>query len=129
MNLLCNDSFGCICFLQAEEENYSNSLTALFHVLFKVTVQFLLLASAYLEIFRSILGVSLVLIYIDNLYFHTMFTECVGFVFWQGSAIAFYILFSFFINSFIIQFVVTVFLAALDFWVVKNVSGRILVGL
>ncbi|KAJ7296149.1 hypothetical protein O6H91_02G000100 [Diphasiastrum complanatum] len=65
----------------AEEENYSNPLTALFHVLFK------------------------------------------------GSAIAFYILCSFFINSFIIQFVVTVFLAALDFWVVKNVSGRILVGL
>ncbi|XP_028122048.1 uncharacterized protein LOC114319241 [Camellia sinensis] len=32
-------------------------------------------------------------------------------------------------SSFVIIFVVTVLLAALDFWVVKNVSGRILVGL
>ncbi|KAH0863642.1 LOW QUALITY PROTEIN: hypothetical protein HID58_080853, partial [Brassica napus] len=32
------------------------------------------------------------------------------------------------LNSFVIIFVVTVLLAALDFWVVKNVSGRILVG-
>lgn len=47
----------------------------------------------------------------------------------QGAAIAFYVLFSLFVNSFVIIFVVTVFLAALDFWVVKNVSGRILVGL
>ncbi|EFJ28157.1 hypothetical protein SELMODRAFT_146417 [Selaginella moellendorffii] len=63
------------------QQNYSNPLTAFFHVVFK------------------------------------------------GSAIAFYILCSFFVSSFIIQFVVTVLLAALDFWVVKNVSGRILVGL
>lgn len=41
----------------------------------------------------------------------------------------FYILFSLFIDNFVIIFVVTVLLAALDFWVVKNVSGRILVGL
>ncbi|KAL2536916.1 Golgi apparatus membrane protein-like protein ECHIDNA [Forsythia ovata] len=34
-----------------------------------------------------------------------------------------------FVDSFVIIFVVTVLLAALDFWVVKNVSGRILVGL
>ncbi|MCL7035653.1 hypothetical protein MKW94_027792 [Papaver nudicaule] len=33
------------------------------------------------------------------------------------------------LHSFVIIFVVTVLLAALDFWVVKNVSGRILVGL
>lgn len=42
---------------------------------------------------------------------------------------AFYILSALFFNSFVIIFVVTVLLAALDFWVVKNVSGRILVGL
>lgn len=48
---------------------------------------------------------------------------------WQVSALAFYILCSIFIQSFVIQFVVTVFLIALDFWTVKNVSGRILVGL
>lgn len=50
--------------------------------------------------------------------------------FWgQGAALAFYILSALFFNSFVIIFVVTVLLAALDFWVVKNVSGRILVGL
>ena len=42
---------------------------------------------------------------------------------------AFYILSALFFDSFVIIFVVTVLLAALDFWVVKNVSGRILVGL
>lgn len=48
---------------------------------------------------------------------------------WQAAALAFYILSALFINNFVIIFVVTVLLAALDFWVVKNVSGRILVGL
>ena len=47
----------------------------------------------------------------------------------KASALAFYILFSLFVKSFVIIFVITVLLAALDFWVVKNVSGRILVGL
>lgn len=51
------------------------------------------------------------------------------FVLDQGAALAFYILSALFFNSFVIIFVVTVLLAALDFWVVKNVSGRILVGL
>lgn len=54
---------------------------------------------------------------------------CLFHVLFKGAAIAFYVLFSLFVNSFVIIFVVTVFLAALDFWVVKNVSGRILVGL
>ena len=48
---------------------------------------------------------------------------------WQAAALAFYILSALFVNSFVIVFVITVLLAALDFWVVKNVSGRILVGL
>ena len=47
----------------------------------------------------------------------------------QGLAIAFYIVSSILFDYFSIQFVVTVLLEALDFWVVKNVSGRILVGL
>ncbi|KAL0364871.1 UNVERIFIED_CONTAM: Golgi apparatus membrane protein-like protein ECHIDNA [Sesamum angustifolium] len=47
----------------------------------------------------------------------------------SGCCIGFYILSALFVNSFVIIFVVTVLLAALDFWVVKNVSGRILVGL
>jgi len=54
-----------------------------------------------------------------------IFTFCV----WQAAALAFYILSALFIDNFVIIFVVTVLLAALDFWVVKNVSGRILVGL
>ncbi|KAG2406419.1 Golgi apparatus membrane protein-like protein [Vigna angularis] len=47
----------------------------------------------------------------------------------QAAALAFYILSTLFIDNFVIIFVITVLLAALDFWVVKNVSGRILVGL
>ncbi|KAL8479462.1 hypothetical protein ACS0TY_026380 [Phlomoides rotata] len=54
---------------------------------------------------------------------------CFFHVLFKGAALAFYILSSLFVNSFVIIFVVTVPLAALDFWVVKNVSGRILVGL
>jgi len=47
----------------------------------------------------------------------------------KAVALAFYMLSALFMNNFIIIFVITVRLAALDFWVVKNVSGRILVGL
>ncbi|XP_056685613.1 Golgi apparatus membrane protein-like protein ECHIDNA [Spinacia oleracea] len=49
--------------------------------------------------------------------------------FFKGASLAFYILSALFFDNFVIIFVVTVLLAALDFWVVKNVSGRILVGL
>ncbi|KAF1894220.1 hypothetical protein Lal_00004144 [Lupinus albus] len=54
---------------------------------------------------------------------------CFFHVLFKAAALAFYILFALFIDNFVIIFVVTVLLAALDFWVVKNVSGRILVGL
>ncbi|KAK8976039.1 hypothetical protein V6N11_025538 [Hibiscus sabdariffa] len=54
---------------------------------------------------------------------------CFFHVFFKASALAFYMLSTLFADSFVIIFVVTVVLAALDFWVVKNVSGRILVGL
>lgn len=47
----------------------------------------------------------------------------------QAAALAWYLLCGWFINGFVIQFVVTVLLIAFDFWTVKNVSGRILVGL
>jgi hypothetical protein len=47
----------------------------------------------------------------------------------QVSAIGFYILCSLVIHNFVIQFVITLLLVALDFWTVKNVSGRLLVGL
>lgn len=50
--------------------------------------------------------------------------------FLQISAIAFYIVYPWIFSSyFTILFAVTVFLLALDFWTVKNVSGRLLVGL
>jgi hypothetical protein len=48
---------------------------------------------------------------------------------WQVAALVFYLFCWILIKHFVIQFVVTVFLLALDFWTVKNVSGRILVGL
>ncbi|KDP28298.1 hypothetical protein JCGZ_14069 [Jatropha curcas] len=54
---------------------------------------------------------------------------CFFHVLFKAAALAFYILSALFVDSFVIIFVVTVVLAALDFWVVKNVSGRILVGL
>ncbi|KAM7277287.1 hypothetical protein ACFE04_019153 [Oxalis oulophora] len=54
---------------------------------------------------------------------------CFFHVFFKAAAVAFYILSTLFVDSFVIVFVITVVLAALDFWVVKNVSGRILVGL
>ncbi|KAL2632043.1 hypothetical protein R1flu_016729 [Riccia fluitans] len=50
-------------------------------------------------------------------------------VLFKAAALVFYIVLASFINNFIIVFVITVFLIALDFWVVKNVSGRLLVGL
>ncbi|XVE89531.1 hypothetical protein DITRI_Ditri20bG0003900 [Diplodiscus trichospermus] len=54
---------------------------------------------------------------------------CFFHVLFKAAALAFYILSALFVNSFVIIFVVTVLLSALDFWVVKNISGRILVGL
>ncbi|KAK7815585.1 Golgi apparatus membrane protein-like protein ECHIDNA [Quercus suber] len=54
---------------------------------------------------------------------------CFFHVLFKAAALAFYILSTLFFDSFVIIFVVTVILAALDFWVVKNISGRILVGL
>jgi hypothetical protein len=45
------------------------------------------------------------------------------------AAITSYLLLGIFTSSFVIQFVVTVTLLAVDFWVVKNVAGRLLVGL
>ena len=67
-----------------------------------------------------------------SFYFYILYKPYVAFLNfcgWQGAALAFYVLFALFINNFVIIFVVTVLLAAFDFWVVKNVSGRILVGL
>lgn len=45
------------------------------------------------------------------------------------AAIAAYLLLGFLLHNFVIQFVTTVTLLAFDFWMTKNISGRLLVGL
>lgn len=50
-------------------------------------------------------------------------------LFFKGSAILVYILCSWFTSSFILSFILCLLLLAADFWVVKNISGRLLVGL
>lgn len=50
-------------------------------------------------------------------------------VLFKGLALAFFVLGWLVTGDFVAHFVICVLFAALDFWVVKNVSGRILVGL
>ncbi|ORY08262.1 FAM18B protein [Basidiobolus meristosporus CBS 931.73] len=45
------------------------------------------------------------------------------------AALVVYLLANFFSNSFVLTFVIAVLLLAFDFWTVKNVTGRLLVGL
>lgn len=47
----------------------------------------------------------------------------------RGAALFFYIMCSWFSDSFITSFIIVVLLLSLDFWTVKNVTGRIMVGL
>lgn len=56
-------------------------------------------------------------------------TVAVVHVAFKLAAIASYLIIGFFTKQFVVQFVVTVTLLAFDFWVVKNVTGRLLVGL
>eukprot|EP00245_Coleochaete_scutata_P007828 TRINITY_DN23609_c0_g1_i1.p1 TRINITY_DN23609_c0_g1~~TRINITY_DN23609_c0_g1_i1.p1 ORF type:complete len:185 (+),score=39.80 TRINITY_DN23609_c0_g1_i1:236-790(+) len=49
-------------------------------------------------------------------------------IFFKAAAIVSYVVLSWF-TLFVVNFVVTVLLLSFDFWTVKNVSGRILVGL
>jgi hypothetical protein len=50
-------------------------------------------------------------------------------VLFKTGAILFYILCEWFTDNFVVNFVVVCILLACDFWTVKNVSGRLLVGL
>ncbi|KAG7400408.1 Golgi apparatus membrane protein TVP23 A [Phytophthora boehmeriae] len=50
-------------------------------------------------------------------------------LFFKGLAIALYLFGSIFIDNFVFIFVVCILLLAFDFWTVKNVTGRLLVGL
>eukprot|EP00168_Porphyra_purpurea_P021261 TRINITY_DN937_c0_g1_i1.p2 TRINITY_DN937_c0_g1~~TRINITY_DN937_c0_g1_i1.p2 ORF type:complete len:254 (-),score=106.13 TRINITY_DN937_c0_g1_i1:355-1038(-) len=56
-------------------------------------------------------------------------TAAVFHVAFKAAAVASYLLLGIFTKSFVVQFVLTVTLLAFDFWTVKNVSGRLLVGL
>ena len=55
-------------------------------------------------------------------------TACFFHVFFKAAAIVLYLLF-FVFQNFIIGFVTCVLLLAFDFWTVKNITGRLLVGL
>ncbi|CAD5215663.1 unnamed protein product [Bursaphelenchus xylophilus] len=47
----------------------------------------------------------------------------------RGAALLFYFFANFFSSSFIVQFLILLLLLSADFWTVKNISGRLLVGL
>uniref|UniRef100_A0A1B6E0H6 Golgi apparatus membrane protein TVP23 homolog n=1 Tax=Clastoptera arizonana TaxID=38151 RepID=A0A1B6E0H6_9HEMI len=47
----------------------------------------------------------------------------------RGTALLFYLLCGFFSDSFITSFVLIVLLLSMDFWTVKNITGRLMVGL
>ncbi|KAJ2454933.1 hypothetical protein EV183_001194 [Coemansia sp. RSA 2336] len=50
-------------------------------------------------------------------------------ILFKGCALGLYLLGNFFTNNFILIFVLCVLILAVDFWTVKNISGRLLVGL
>lgn len=50
-------------------------------------------------------------------------------LFFRGAALATYILCGWFSDSFITSFVFVILLLSADFWTVKNITGRLLVGL
>lgn len=56
-------------------------------------------------------------------------TVAIFHILFKVTAISSYLLLGLFTKSFVIQFVTTVTLLAFDFWTVKNVTGRLLVGL
>lgn len=50
-------------------------------------------------------------------------------LFFRGTAIATYIFCGWFSDSFISSFVILILLLSADFWIVKNITGRLMVGL
>lgn len=56
-------------------------------------------------------------------------TQVLFYVVFKGAALAYYIVCGFLSSGFIVNFVVISSLLMADFWVVKNVAGRLLVGL
>ncbi|VDM73378.1 unnamed protein product, partial [Strongylus vulgaris] len=47
----------------------------------------------------------------------------------KGAALAYYFLANWLSSSFIVQFLIILTLLSMDFWTVKNITGRLLVGL
>lgn len=100
-------------------EQYSHPMVALFTVVFKVNIQ---TTKASLVVFDVYLMLCML--------FNSLLLTTWGRGYLQFSAIVFYIIYPWiFRANFTILFAVTVLLLALDFWTVKNVSGRLLVGL
>jgi hypothetical protein len=56
-------------------------------------------------------------------------TACFFHLFFKGSAIFVYLFCNLIFGSFVLAFVTSVLLLAFDFWTVKNITGRLLVGL
>lgn len=56
-------------------------------------------------------------------------TIVISHVAFRAAAILFYVFAHFFTDSFIVQFLILLSLLSVDFWTVKNITGRLLVGL
>uniref|UniRef100_A0A158PB41 Golgi apparatus membrane protein TVP23 homolog n=1 Tax=Angiostrongylus cantonensis TaxID=6313 RepID=A0A158PB41_ANGCA len=56
-------------------------------------------------------------------------TIVVAHVAFKGAALAYYFLANWLSSSFIVQFLIILTLLSMDFWTVKNITGRLLVGL
>ena len=54
---------------------------------------------------------------------------CFFHLFFKGAALAMYLIGLLLLKNFVAGFIVCILLLAFDFWTVKNVSGRLLVGL
>eukprot|EP00842_Homolaphlyctis_polyrhiza_P004114 jgi/Hompol1/4703/HPOL_003825-RA len=67
--------------------------------------------------------------YLYQLTLHSHPTALVFHLLFRTAAIVVYLLSGFFTSNFIMMFVVIILLLAFDFWTVKNVTGRLLVGL
>ena len=54
---------------------------------------------------------------------------CIWHMLFKAAALVSYFLLNLFIDNYVMTFISVILLSAFDFWVVKNISGRILVGL
>ena len=54
---------------------------------------------------------------------------CIWHMLFKAAAIVWYFFLNLFIDNYVLTFISVILLSAFDFWVVKNITGRILVGL